>query len=307
MQRRPIVPVIMALLAAALGACGGADEVPPADSSALEDDAITVGSFDFAESRLLGEIYGQALEAAGFEVRRAIDLGPRELVAPALVAGLIEFVPEYAGSALRFHRRVDTPSFDPETTHDLLADALEGVRVVALAAAPAQNANAFVVTRRTAEEAGLRTISDLAAVADELTFGGPPECPTRVLCLVGLEETYGVVFGTVVALDAGGPTTHQALLDGGVDVALLFSSDPSLATHGFVELVDDRELQPAENVTPLVRTEVVERWGQDLVSVVDSVSARLTDAELRSLNGQLGAGTEIATVAERWLRDQELT
>ena len=152
MQRRPIATVITVTLAIALAGCGAADDASPAEPSALEDDAITVGSFDFAESRLLGEIYGQALEAAGYEVRRAIDLGPRELVAPALLAGLIEFVPEYAGSALGFVRRgAATPSEDPVRTRALLAQALVNDPVTVLEPAPAENANVFVVTRQAAE------------------------------------------------------------------------------------------------------------------------------------------------------------
>ena len=307
MQRRPILTAITCALAIALTACGPDGEATPVNRSALEDDAITVGSFDFAESRLLGEIYGQALEAAGYEVLRALDLGPRELVTPALAAGLIEFVPEYAGSALRFIRQgAATPSQDAERTRALLAQAMVNQPVAVLEPAPAQNANTFVVTRDTAEDAGLRTISDLRPIAGDLTFGGPPECATRSLCLIGLEDLYGVTFGTVVALDAGGPMTRQALLDGGVDVGLLFSSDASLREGDFVELVDDLGLQPAENVTPIIRTEVVDRWGEDLVAVVDAVSARLTEDELRALNGLLDHDVDIVTIARGWLRQQDL-
>jgi osmoprotectant transport system substrate-binding protein len=307
MRSRPIVLVILMVLSAVPAGCGPADVVAPIGASVLDDDAITIASFDFAESRLLGEIYGQALEAAGYEVLRALDLGPRELVTPALAAGLIEFVPEYAGSALRFIRQgAATPSQDTERTRALLAQAMVDQPVTVLEPAPAQNANTFVVTRDTAEDAGLRTISDLRPMAGDLTFGGPPECATRSLCLIGLEDLYGVTFGTVVALDAGGPMTRQALLDGGVDVGLLFSSDASLRERDFVELVDDLGLQPAENVTPIIRTEVVERWGEDLVAVIDAVSARLTEDELRALNGLLDQDVDIVTIARGWLRQQDL-
>jgi osmoprotectant transport system substrate-binding protein len=307
MRSSPIVLGVTALLAAALSACGPADDTLPARPSILGDDAITVASFDFAESRMLAEIYAQALEAAGYEVDRALDLGPRELVAPALVGGLVEFVPEYAGSALRFIRQgAATSSEDAERTRDLLAQALADDPVVVLEPSPAESSNAFVVTRETAEGAGLRTISDLREIAGELTFGGPPECSTRELCLVGLEDLYGVSFGNVVALDTGGPMTRQALRDGGVDVALLFSSDPSLIERDFVELVDDLGLQPAENITPIVRSEVTERWGDDLVETIDGVSARLTEVELRVLNGLVDDGVDVASVARGWLQQQDL-
>jgi osmoprotectant transport system substrate-binding protein len=307
MRSSPIVLGIAALLATTLAACEPSDDTLPASTSVLGDDAITVASFDFAESHLLAEIYAQALEAAGYEVDRALDLGPRELVAPALVGGLVEFVPEYAGSALRFIRQgAATSSDDVDITRDRLVEALGDDPVTVLEPAPAENANAFVVTRETAEAAGLRTISDLREIAGDLTFGGPPECTTRSLCLVGLEDLYGVTFDNVVALDSGGPLTRQALRDGGVDVALLFSSDPSLVHSDFVELVDDLGLQPAENITPIVRREVTERWGDDLVETIDGVSARLTEVELRVLNGLVDEGVDVASVARGWLRQQDL-
>jgi osmoprotectant transport system substrate-binding protein len=307
MRSSPIVLGIAALLATTLAACEPSDDTLPASTSVLGDDAITVASFDFAESHLLAEIYAQALEAAGYEVDRALDLGPRELVAPALVGGLVEFVPEYAGSALRFIRQgAATSSDDVDITRDRLVEALGDDPVTVLEPAPAENANAFVVTRETADAAGLRTISDLREIAGDLTFGGPPECSTRSLCLVGLEDLYGVTFGNVVALDSGGPLTRQALRDGGVDVALLFSSDPSLVHSDFVELVDDLGLQPAENITPIVRREVTERWGDDLVETIDGVSARLTEVELRVLNGIVDDGVDVASVARGWLRQQDL-
>ena len=141
-----------------------------------------------------------------------------------------------------------------------------------LAPSPAQDANTFVVTRETAEREHLRTLSDLAAVAPEMTFAGPPECPSRPFCLLGLERVYGLSFREVLALDAGGPLTHQAIASRDVDVALLFTTDPALIDGTLVELEDDRDLQPAENVTPLVRSDVVDHFGPDLVARMDTIS-----------------------------------
>jgi osmoprotectant transport system substrate-binding protein len=260
-----------------------------------------VGSFDFAESRLLAEVYSQALERNGFTVRRAFGLGPREIVAPALAQGLVELVPEYAGTALRFFSLGDaTPSADPDTTHEALRRALETIPVTALAGAPAQNANTFVVTADTAEELGLRRLSDLSEVAPTLTFGGPPECPTRPLCLRGLEEVYGLRFGAILALDPDGHAAAEALDDGAADVALLFTTDPEIAPGRFVELVDDRRLQPAESITPLVRDEVIRQWGDAVVGPIDDVSRRLTTDGLRALNAR-AVGVDAAVVASEWL------
>jgi osmoprotectant transport system substrate-binding protein len=286
----------------ALLACGSTTR-PALRDSALGDDAITVGSFDFAESSLLAEIYSQALERHGYTVRRSFDLGPREFVAPALSRGLIELVPEYAGTALDF-RSLGTAAgtADVQSTHDRLVRALRGTRVTALAPAPAQDANTFVVTRATAAREGLRTLSDLAKVAPHLSFGGPPECPSRRECLAGIRRVYGAEFEEFVELDAGGPITRQAVAQGYVDVALLFTTDPSITRRGLVELVDDRGLQPAENVVPLIRTELRARFGLKLVRVLDGVSADLTTDALGQLNGEVAAGATTARVAARWLR-----
>jgi osmoprotectant transport system substrate-binding protein len=278
--------------------------------SALDDDAITVGSFNFAESEILAEIYSQALESEGVHVERKFGIGPRELVAPALAQGLIELVPEYAGTALQFvSLGRDEPSADARQTHDQLAGALDssGTGVIALSSAPAEDANAFVVTRAMADEGQLRSLSDLAAGSGSLTFGGPPECASRPLCLPGLDSVYGIRFGNVLRLDSGGPITRQALLGGYVDVALLFSTDPTIGTDDLVELIDDRNLQPAENVTPLVRQEVIDRFGQGVADRLDAVSARLSTYDLRSLNAQLHAdGATLQDVAASWLRAEGL-
>jgi osmoprotectant transport system substrate-binding protein len=285
---------------ALLSACTD-DSVGPSRSQ-LNDDVITVGSFDFPESVVIAEVYSQGLEAAGYRVHRAFSLGPREFVGPALSAGLVELVPEYAGTAAEFYSlgRV-RPTDDVAFTHTELVRVVDGTHVVALAAAPAQDANTFVVTASTAGRLHLGALTDLQAVAAKLTFGGPPECPTRPRCLVGLTETYGLTFGHVVTLDAGGPLTRAALKEGLVDVALMFTTDPAIAAEGFVELDDDRGLQPAESITPLVRSEIVARWGDEVIGVIDAVSARLTTTTVRKLNAAAGAdGADVAAVASAW-------
>jgi osmoprotectant transport system substrate-binding protein len=294
----------------ALAGCGPAsrtDDGARAGGPALEDDAVTVASFNFPESELLAEIYGQALQAAGFDVRFEIGLGPREFVQPALARGLVELVPEYAGSALQFvNLNEGDATGDVAATGVALADALRDRRLVALAPAPAQNPNAIVVTGTLAARYTLDEISDLETVDSRLTFGGPPECPDRPFCLAGLKSTYGLDFADFFALDAGGPLTLQALTGGHVDVALLFTTDPLIAAEELVVLADDRGLQPADNVTPVVRREVVERWGDPFVGTVDEVSSRLTTDGLRSLNARVVDGEHRARVAADWLRAEGL-
>jgi osmoprotectant transport system substrate-binding protein len=294
-----IAAVCAALLLAT--ACGASPDAER--TSVLEDDAISVASFDFPESTVLAEIYAQALEAAGFRVDRELGLGPRELVEPALQRGLVELVPEYAGSALTFVTLGDAPpTSDREATNRALVEALAPRGLSALDPAPAQDQNGFVVTRATATRYGLQTISDLAPVASSLTFGGPVECPRRPLCLQGLESRYGLSFKGFVALDASGPLTAAALAEGQVDVALMFTTDGQIAQNDFVPLEDDLGLQPAENVTPVVRTDTVRRFGPRLIDVLNAVSAELTDRALRVLNAQVGfQRIEPADAARAWL------
>jgi len=290
----------------ALGGCAGSGRGTAAPD-VLHDDAVTVGSFDFPESVLLGEIYGRALQAKGIDVHMASGVGPRELVEPALAAGLVEFVPEYAGTAVEFLGRGDRhPSDDLAATRAALAGVLDRSPVVPLASAPAQDANAVVVTRDVADRYHLRSISDLARSAPQLTFGGPPGCPERPFCLGGLSTTYGLHFQRFMPLDVGGPLTRAALAGGHIDAALLFTTDPAIGRDGLVMLTDDRRLQPVENVTPVVRREVVQRWGHRFTATVDAVSARLTTPTLRALNAAVAEGQPAGRVASRWLREEGL-
>ena len=295
--RRSAAVAIAVLLG--LVACGSGDDVA---APAAPDDSITIGSFDFPESDLLARLYGAALGDAGFDVDLQLGLGPRELVTPALHQGLLDLVPEYLGAALLFLSLGATDG-GPETGEAVraLEEELAGGPLLALEPAPAQDANAFVVTAETAARHGLERLSDLRRLDGELTLAGPPECPTRQLCLAGLERVYGLRFRTFVPLDAGGPLSLQALEGGQVDVALLFSTDPALDGDDLVALDDDRTLQPAENVIPLLRRDVVERHGEAVVGVLDGVSEDLTTADLRALNAELREGRAVDDVVREWL------
>jgi len=293
--------VAATLAGLALSACGGSP-APTVGTPTPSD--IVVGSFNFPESAILAELYGQALQHDGYPVRIVPNVGTRELVDPALAQGFVTMIPEYAGSALDFvSLGATTPSPDAAVTRRELASALASWGAEPLAAAPAQDANAVVVTRDTAKEFGLRTISDLAPVASRLIFGGPPECPQRLFCLKGLQDRYGLTFARFQPLDAGGPLTLQELQAGQIGVAVLFTTDPHL--RNLVVLRDDRRLQPAENVIPIVRREVLARFGPQLTEVVDRVSSRITTPELQALVGRvIISGQTPAAVAARWLAGQ---
>jgi osmoprotectant transport system substrate-binding protein len=288
-------------------ACGGA-AAEPADGAAQHGAVITVGSFDFPESVLLADIYASALTAQGFPVRVLPDLGPRELVDPALMSGLVQVVPEYSGSALEFvSLGRQSATSDAAATGRALAEQAAGRGLVAGRPSAAQDANVIVVTAATAARYGLRSVADLARVAPRLAFGGPPECPEEVYCLLGLKQVYGLRFRVFIPLDAGGPLTLQALQEEDIGVALLFSTDPAITADHLVVLADDRDLQPTENVVPLVRRDAVARYGPRLLAVLNTVSARLTTGSLRALNARVElGGQDPRLVAEGWLRAQGL-
>ena len=286
------------LVCLVVASCGG---TPVVDRSALADDAVTVASFNFPESVLLAELYAQAMESAGYRVERELALGTRELVIPAMAGGLVEFIPEYTGSGLDFLAGAIVASAYRDVTYRALVSQLEPLGLVALDASRAEDQNGFVVTAETAERFGIETLSDLAMVSSQLTFGGPPECMDRPRCLPGLESQYGITFDEVVELDSGGPLTVSALLQGTVDVALVFTTDGAIDQHDLVLLLDDRALQPVEHVTPVIRAETLSRLGPGLEQVVNSVSAVLTTAELRRLNAEVSLGDPPSEVAAAWL------
>ena len=269
-QRRVVSAACLALAVLCAACTGASNRGSPPASAGRADATITVGSFDFPESILLAHIYAGALAAKGFPVRVIPDVGSRELVDPALMNGLIQLVPEYTGSALDFlslGRQAATSN--AAATYRALTRTAERRGLVAAQPAPAQDANAIVVTAATAARYHLRSIADLLKVAPGLVFGGPPECRERADCLLGLKRAYGLRFKTFVATDTGGPLTLQALDAGQIGAALLFTTDPGIAARHLVILTDSRALQPA-NITPLVRRSTIERYGPRLLATLDA-------------------------------------
>lgn len=296
MLRTRAVGAVLVALALVASACG---DDGPGDGT-IEGPTIRVGSTDFGEQVILGEIFAQALEANGYDVQRRLSLGTRETVNPAMKGDEIDLMVEYTGSLLTFEGGTPSSSED-ETFADLVA-LLEPQGLTAPAYAPAQNKNGLVVTAETAAALGLTTVSDLVAHNGTLVMGGPPECPERELCLIGYTEVYGIEFAEFRPLDPGGPITVAALDGGEIDVALLFTSDGVIAARGFVLLEDDLNLQPAENIVPVVRQEIVDAYGRDLVDLMNRVTAAITTAELSELNKRYGIDAVDADVlAREWL------
>jgi osmoprotectant transport system substrate-binding protein len=213
-------------------------------------------------------------------------------------------VPEYQGSALNFlNDRDRVATADQALTHARLEQAFAPRGVSVLAYAPAQDRNGFVVSGDLARRHGLEKLSDLTPMARRLSFGGPPECAQRPLCLEGLEDVYKLRFARFEPMPSR-DVTAAALGTGEIDVGMIDTTDPNLLKPGtdLVQLADDKRLQPADNVVPVVRREIVDAYGPPLVRLVNAVSARLSTADLTSLNRQVADGQPAAQVATAWLR-----
>ncbi len=260
-------------------------------------------SFDFPESEVLAELYAQVLRFHGYPVEVVPRLGPREIVEPALEQDRVDLVPGYLGSGLNFlYEQARVATADSQATYSLLQRALAARGLTALAFAPAQDRNGFVVTGDAARKRRLRNLTDLRPIARQLTFGGPPECPDRPLCLRGLRDAYGLEFRRFESMPSR-TATADALEAGEIDVGMLETTDGNLAGRDLVQLADDRRLQPAENVVPLLRQQIIAAYGSALVRLVDAVTAQLTTSDLVRMNGRVELDrAEPAAVAADWLR-----
>jgi osmoprotectant transport system substrate-binding protein len=294
--RSGVLGAILFALALLASACGSGE-----DSGTKEGPTITIGSANFSENALVAEIYAQVLETNGYTVERNLEIGNREVYNAAVISGDVDLVPEYVGSALA--NQGGTPTADSAATAQALRDAWADKGVAVLDPAPAQSKNAIVVRQDTADALGLSQVSDLAEYTD-LVFGGPPECPERQFCLIGLTEVYGLSFADFKPLDVGGALTVAALESDEIQVGLLFTSDDVIATKGFVLLEDDKRLQPAENLIPLIRQDIITAYGDDIVNKLNEISAALTTAELSEMNRRMGIdGDDRVTVAKDWIAD----
>jgi osmoprotectant transport system substrate-binding protein len=292
---RVAIPFIVAALVAS--ACGGAG------NSGGAKPAITIGSTNFSEQLVLGELYSQILEANGYAVTRKFNLGAREIVFPALTSGQIDMEADYLATLLAFVDKTATGSTDPKQTFATLQKALASKNVTVLDYAPAVDQNGFVVTKATADKYKLAKLSDVAPVGNQLVLGGPAECPNREFCALGLKNKYGITFKDFKALDTGGPLTVQALVGGQIDVGLLFTSDATIAVRGFILLEDDKQLQLSDNVAPVVRNEYLTKAGDSFKTLVNSIAPKLTTAELTGMNKQVEVDKmDPKDVAKAWLK-----
>jgi osmoprotectant transport system substrate-binding protein len=290
----------MVAVCASLTACSGAEAVRTPSGPGGPKGTIVVGvSGAFTENRLVAEMYAQVLEQAGYHVERQFDLRSREISQNALESGQIDLKPEYLSSLLLFLEPNAQASGHPAVVARQDRELLQPRGITVLAPSAAHDTNEFVANAETARRFHLTTVSSLAPVAGRLVFGGPPECAQRPLCLPGLNKVYGILFDDFDALDVGGPQTIASLKADDVQIGLLFSTDPSIRANGFVPLVDDRHLQNAENITPVIRSD---RLNSQVRGLLDAVSARLTTENVTELVGKVVLGRQhLAAVARAFL------
>lgn len=282
----------------ALSACGGSD---PLSSGGGDGDTIVVGSQDYYSNEIVAEIYAQALEADGHDVDRQLRIGQREAYVPELESGDIDLFPEYTGPLLQY--------WEPKTTARLTDDVYaalqdatpKGLRV--LDQADATDQDSYVVTREFAEKWGLTSIADLKKVTDPLTLGANSEAENRPNGPKGLQQAYGVTAKFAPIEDGGGPLTVKALKDDDIQLAIIYTADPSIKKNDLVSLEDTEGLFLASHVVPVASDDV----DDEAAAVIDEVSAAMTadalvDLNQRSVDEKLPA----EKIAGDWLKAQGL-
>jgi osmoprotectant transport system substrate-binding protein len=271
---------------------------------------IKIGSDNFYESKLVGEIYAQVLENAGYTVERKFGLGSRQERIPAMDAGQVDLVPEYVGSGLGFYDKTKITG-DGQKNAEALQAALDaaGKNITVLGIAPGTDTNAFAVRQDTATSLGLAKMSDLAAHQDELKWGLPSDCDTNPLCAGALEQ-YGITYPPKqrTALGACDVPMAQALQGKAIDVAEFCSTQPAIVQFGFVVLEDDKQTQPAENLAPLVRNDYLEKVDKAAFqALLDGASAKITTEALTEMGKEVAVDQkDVAEVAKAFLQAQGL-
>jgi len=296
-----LIAVLVILAFSVVFAACGDDEEPASSGSSSSEEAsgneiqkvdgadattVTVGSKNFTEQFVLGEIYAQTLEAAGFKVKRDFNLGSEVVAYAALKADKIDAYPEYTGTSLTAFfdvKPVDVPR-DPQKAYEDTKAGMAKDDITALAPTPFENTYRLGMTKEGAAKIGdPKTISELKGKEGDLAISGFPECKQRKDCLLGLQDTYGLKFGKFVASEQ----KYQVLKSGDADVAFIFTTDGDLASGEYVVLDDDKKFYPPYNITFNVRNEVMEKIGPEGQKAIEAVQKPLTDKVMQELNARV--------------------
>jgi osmoprotectant transport system substrate-binding protein len=291
-RTRAVAAVVAALACVYAGA---------ACSSSTERPTIVIGTKNFTEQYVLGQLYKQALEAKGFRVSYRESIGSTELIHTSLTSGKINFYPEYTGVIVQvvFHRTLSPKT--PAATYGL-AKRLEAAKgLTLLNRTPFSNTDVVAVTNATARRHGLRSIGDLSKVGS-FELGGFPECQTRNTCFAGYRKQYGLTRAKFVPL--AGISSYAALDDGAVLAADVFSTDPPLGPRSrYTVLADPKHVAGFQNVAPIVKTSTARAAGASFTRTVNAVSARLTLRAIIAMNTAVSVDKQSAeSVARKFLQ-----
>jgi len=284
-----------------------ASEAPASEAAKAE---IKIGSDNFYESKLMAEIYAQALEHAGYTVDRKFGLGSRQERIPTMDSGQVDLVPEYVGSGLGFYDATKVTG-DGQANATALQAALDAAskNITVLGISPGQDQNAFAVRSEDATSKNLVKISDLAPIQDTLKWGLPADCDTNPLCAGALKQ-YGINYPPKQrqALGACDVPMATALQGKAIDVAEFCSTQPAIAQFGFTVLQDDLKTQPAENLAPLVRNDYLAKVDKTAFEgILNAVSAKVTTELLTTMGVDVAVNQkDVADVAKAFLTQQGL-
>jgi osmoprotectant transport system substrate-binding protein len=311
MRRYRTLALGAALLALVMSACapGGSGSSPSASGTAVELPDVSVGSADFYEAAVVGEMYAQALEAKGYAVERHLNIGERPAVHAAMDADEINLIPEYLGGLAGQLTGATELASDPQEAWDNLQEPLAEKGWVAFAFSPGTDADGFAVRQETATELDLATMTDLAGVADQLVWGLAPGCPENPVCGPGLNEVYGIDISALDVESLGPCSTEMAdaLNNEVVDVGQVCTTQPDIVTFNFALLEDDMALQPAQNMTAVATQELVDAAPADFAETLDAINEALTTEALTQLGVEIVVDqTDMADVARSFLEDNGL-
>ena len=312
-----LITAIAALACAALVAACGSDNNNDSTSSSASNGklitknadnsstSITVGSKNFTEEFILGEIDAQALEAAGYKVKRDLNLGSEQVAFKALKNGNIDGYPEYTSTALTSFfgtKATDIPSDAKEAVDQAQTDFAK-VGLVAFAPTPFTSANAVGLLKKKADQLRVTKVSDLTGKSQNLTLYGSPECRQRPDCLLGLQRDYGLKFKKFVPVDIG--LRYEVLDKGQADLSIIFTTDAQLSTRkDVVTLADDKHVFPPGNVTFVARKAAVDAAGPDMQKTIESVQQGLSERVMQELNARVDVDRETPRQAAReYLRE----
>src|SRR3954451_24305300 len=273
-------------------------------NSANSSKNVTIGSKNFTEEYILGQIYAQALKAAGYNVKTQLNLGSEQIAFKAVKSGQVDAYPEYTGTALTsfFKRKATDVPHDEQKAYQKAKAGFAKEGLSALPPTPFTDSNGVGMLKATADKLKVTTISDLKDKASTLTFSGTPECPQRPDCLLGLKQTYGLKFKKVVPVD---PSLRYSVLEKKkADVGIVFTTDGQLAQGKVKLLEDDMHMFPPYNVTLVFKKDALDKLGPDARKTIAMVQQGLTTEAMQELNSRVDIDKQTpAAVAKAYLTE----